>query len=270
MKKGIVLFLTAALAVGLCACGSSAASGTQAASKSEAATPEAASAASTASASSETSASSQEAAPSAAVAGGWTMNADETVGVLPDDAQKAFDKATEGFVGNKLTPVALIGRQVVAGMNYAILCKSELVTKEPVVSYQVAIIYQKPDGEAEISNIADFNVADYTQGDGKDLSAEKLVGAWETPEDYTVVNLPAEVQTPFDKALDGWTGSRQEPLAYLASQVVAGKNYAVLCHSTLVTKDPVSCISVVTIYEDLQGNASVSNICAIDPADFNK
>lgn len=270
MKKWTALLLTLALIACLCACGSSK---QETAQKSEA---QAASEAAPAETAPEEEAPAEEPAAEepaaeepAAALGGWTLNEDVTAAALPQDAQEAFDKATEGFLGNDLTPVVLLGTQVVAGTNYAILCKSELVTAEPVVSYQVAIIYKDLEGNAEIIDVTDFNVAGYTEGDGADISAETLAGGWQVPEEYTVVALPENVQAAFDKALEGWTGSNQEPLAYLASQVVSGTNYAILCHSTLVTKEPVSGISVVTIYEDLQGNAKISNIHVIDPAEFN-
>ena len=57
-------------------------------------------------------------------------------------------------------------------------------------------------------------------------------------------------------------------MAYLGSQVVAGTNYALFCHSTLVTAEPLSSIQVVTIYEDLEGNCSINNICTLDLATF--
>ncbi len=48
------------------------------------------------------------------VVGGWTLNDDETVGALPADAQAAFEKAMEGFVGDNYKPLALLDTQFVA------------------------------------------------------------------------------------------------------------------------------------------------------------
>jgi len=236
--------------------------------KSEQPASEASSAASEASsAASEASSAASEAAPAgAAQLGGWTINDEEYATMLPTEVQEAFDKATEGLLGNELTPVAFIGSQVVSGTNYAVLCRSELVTKEPVISYKVAVIYSDLDGNAEILNIADFNIADYTEGEG--TAPADLAGGWSVPE-YTVMNMPAEVQSAFDAALEGFTGNNLEPLAYLGSQVVSGTNYAVLCHSSLVTSTPVNSIQVVTVYKDLQGKSTIKNICTIDPSEFN-
>ena len=54
--------------------------------------------------------------------GGWE-NVPHGDAELPEDAQTAFDKALDGLVGAKYTPVALLSTQVVAGMNYCILCQ---------------------------------------------------------------------------------------------------------------------------------------------------
>ena len=97
------------------------------------------------------------------LAGGWQVNDDIEPTPLPDDAQKAFDKAVEGFDGNKLTPMALLGTQVVSGTNYAILCGSELVTEEPVTNLQVVTVYADLEGKAEITNICTLDLADFNQ-----------------------------------------------------------------------------------------------------------
>jgi hypothetical protein len=37
-----------------------------------------------------------------------------------------------------------------------------------------------------------------------------------------------------------------------------------------VTQEPVTSLQLVTVYEDLDGNASITNICTLDPAAYNK
>lgn len=202
------------------------------------------------------------------IAGGWTVFADETVAPLPEDAQKAFDKATEQLVGVGYTPVALIGQQVVAGMNYAILCKAETITAEPETTLKVLIIYADLEGNASITNIADFVIADYTNDTTE--PAEMLAGGWYAPKEFQVPNLPAEAQKAFDKASDGFVGSGIFPLALLGTQVVAGTNYAFLCRVEPVVLDPIPSIEVVIVYEDLEGNASFTSFTTVNAADFNK
>ena len=56
--------------------------------------------------------------------GGWqTPDTPE----LTPEAQAAFDKAMEGLVGVRYVPVALLGTQLVSGMNYCILCEATVV-----------------------------------------------------------------------------------------------------------------------------------------------
>ena len=89
------------------------------------------------------------------------MHRQITVAEIPEDAQNAFNKAVEGFTGNDLTPMALLGTQVVAGTNYAFLCHSTLVTAEPVESIQVVIVYEDLEGNAEITGISNVDVSRY-------------------------------------------------------------------------------------------------------------
>ena len=87
--------------------------------------------------------------------------------------------------------------------------------------------------------------------------------------EQTVV-IPQEAKDVFDKAAGNLDGNELEPMALLGTQVVAGTNYAFLCFSTLQTEETINGIQVVTVYEDLDGNAEITNICTVDPADYNE
>jgi len=87
----------------------------------------------------------------------------------------------------------------------------------------------------------------------------QLAGGWTVNEDNPT-EIPQEVMTAFNTAMDGFTGSVLEPVAYLASQVVAGSNYCLLCKSTPVTLNPTAGYVFVYIYADLEGNAQVLRI----------
>ena len=93
------------------------------------------------------------AAPAEMLAGGWETAECEAV-TLPDEgAQAAFEKATEKLVGAAYTPVALIGKQVVAGMNYCILCQIMPVVPDAEPSWALVYIYADLEGNAEITNV---------------------------------------------------------------------------------------------------------------------
>ncbi|MBR2675029.1 MAG: hypothetical protein IKE52_06225 [Mogibacterium sp.] len=203
------------------------------------------------------------------VTGGWELY-DNEANVLPDDVQAAFDKALETFTGSELKPVAYIASQAVAGTNHMILCEAATTTEQPEISYQMVIVYADLEGNAELTQVKEFDLTAYVEGESTDISAEELAGGWETAEVKSFVSLPQNVKAVFDKAVENLAGNELEPMALLGTQVVAGTNYAFLCFSTLQTEDPIAGIQVVTVYEDLDGNAEITNICTLDPADFNK
>ena len=134
----------------------------------------------------------------------------------------------------------------------------------------MVIVYADFSGNAEITQTKEFDLAAYTEGDGSEISTEKLAGGWEVAEDRSSAVIPQEAKDAFDKAAENLDGNELEPMALLGTQVVAGKNYAFLCFSTLQTEETIKGIQVVTVYEDLSGNAEITNISAVNPADYNK
>ena len=212
---------------------------------------------------------SAEAGSSEPMTGGWELFANEA-NALPEDVQAAFDKATETFTGSELKPVAYVASQVVAGTNYMILCETTTTTKEPETSYQMVIVYADLEGNAEITQIKEFDLTEYTDGNNTEISAEQLAGGWQVAEDRSSVVIPQDAKDVFDKAAGNLDGNELEPMALLGTQVVAGTNYAFLCFSTLQTEETINGIQVVTVYEDLDGNAEITNICTVDPADYNE
>lgn len=217
----------------------------------------------------QTSESTSETETKEAVSGGWEIY-DNEANVLPEDVQASFDKALETFTGSELKPVAYVASQVVAGTNYMILCEASTTTQQPETTYQMVIVYADLEGNAEITQIKAFDLTAYVEGDSTEISAEKLAGGWEPAEDGSSVVIPQEAKDAFDKAAGNLDGNELEPMALLGTQVVAGTNYAFLCFSTLQTEETINGIQVVTVYEDQDGNAEVTNICTVDPADFNE
>ena len=93
--------------------------------------------------------------------------------------------------------------------------------------------------------------------------AEPLMGGWNVPESNEITE---EQKAIFDKAVEKLLGVNYEPVAYLASQVVAGMNHCFLCKATVVAPDAVPAFKLVYIYEDLEGNATVSSIADLNIA----
>ncbi len=49
---------------------------------------------------------------------------------LPEDVEKGFNEVTQHLVGASYEPVLYVGSQVVAGINYMIICKQTLSDKD--------------------------------------------------------------------------------------------------------------------------------------------
>ena len=85
-------------------------------------------------------------------------------------------------------------------------------------------------------------------------SAEGMLGGWKVCDDPTVTK---EAQAVMDKALEGFVGSKVEPVALLATQVVAGTNYCFLCRVTPVVPNAQSAWCLVYVYHALDGSARI-------------
>ena len=85
-------------------------------------------------------------------------------------------------------------------------------------------------------------------------SAEPVMGGWTACENTAVTE---EAQAVMDKALEGFVGSKVEPVALLATQVVAGTNYCFLCKVTPVVPNAVTAYALVYVYAALDGSAKI-------------
>ncbi len=82
-------------------------------------------------------------------------------------------------------------------------------------------------------------------------------GGWEASENY---KLDDEAKAAFEKATKDLLGVDYEAIALLGKQVVAGTNYSILVRKTVVVPDAEPTYSVITIYEDLDGNISLGDM----------
>lgn len=84
-----------------------------------------------------------------------------------------------------------------------------------------------------------------------------IVGGWSTEDSEEITD---EIRALVEKATQDKLGATYNPVAYLGHQIVNGTNHRILCEITTVTANPETKLAVVTIYEDLQGNAEVTDI----------
>lgn len=130
----------------------------------------------------------------------------------------------------------------------AIVALTGLMAVSPITAYAGQT-------EAEPDELINADVSLETESDNS--TGSHLMGGWIIPENKTA-ELPAEVLEAFNKATADFYENEYKPVALLGSQVVAGMNYKILCTSNAEGSD--SLYYVLTIYADLEGNASVTAI----------
>ena len=82
--------------------------------------------------------------------GGWSTP--DSPEITPE-LQELFDKATEGLLGVSYTPLALVGTQLVSGMNYCFLCEAKAVIPNAVPYYVNVTVYKDLEGNAKVTDI---------------------------------------------------------------------------------------------------------------------
>ena len=87
--------------------------------------------------------------------GVWYANMDHPT-EIPQDVLDAFQAATESTTGYVYKPIALLGSQVVAGMNYCLLCEKTLVVPDMQPSYALVYINDGINGEKQVLKIEDI------------------------------------------------------------------------------------------------------------------
>ena len=93
---------------------------------------------------------------------------------------------------------------------------------------------------------------------GETPAPETLLGGWEIT-DHDAEELPEDAQKAFGKAKDKLTDGEYTPVSLLATQLVAGTNYCILCQVTPFDAASEQKWTLVYIYADLQGNAEIMN-----------
>ncbi len=182
--------------------------------------------------------------PEVLTGGGWTRAESPEV---TEEIKALVEKASEGLDGTGYTPVANVASQVVAGVNHLILCSAVSMTPGAEAHYALVTIYEDLEKNAEITAVL---------GSEAEVGAPGLAGGWTAPETPVVTK---EAKAALEKAVEGLTGAAYDPAALLATQVVAGINYAILCEVTAVTPEAVPHYAVVYVYQNLEGAAEITN-----------
>ena len=170
--------------------------------------------------------------------------------VVTGELKGLIEKAQKNLTGAGYVPVAYLATQTVAGRNHAVLCRVTRVTSDPAETYAVVILYEDTEGNVTISDVRDFGAETY-------LYDGDLTGGWTQPD---TPEITEKAGTAFEKAMEGFTGVNYVPVALLSTQLVAGMNYRYICESTAVLPGAEMTYALVTVYQDLEGNAEITEI----------
>jgi len=85
------------------------------------------------------------------ISGGWAVNQDSTLPKDNPEAMQAFKKATGDLEGYRYQVVAVLGSQVVAGMNYSYLCTAKMSVPQAKTEYRIVTVYENLNGEANVT-----------------------------------------------------------------------------------------------------------------------
>ncbi len=182
--------------------------------------------------------------PSTIRMGGY--NAPDTPDV-PEELKTAVAEATADMNGDvTYEPVAFLESQVVAGMNYRVLCR-EIRAMAADEKYAILTIYEDLDGSHAVTEMLECT--------DENLLISDLTGGWAAAGPA----VTDEAKAALNKALENLDGADYEPMALVATQVVAGTNYCILCRITPVVPNPQPGYALVHVYEALDGSAEITD-----------
>ena len=179
------------------------------------------------------------------IVGGWSSG--DSIAIT-EEHKALFEKLNGQLAGATLQPIAYLGSQVVAGMNYRFLCKETATVPDAKPIYVIAEIYQDLSGNVTVNQILESKV---------EAPTEQLSGGFTETESCEIT---PEIKEAFEAAVAGLTGADYEPVACLGTQVVAGKNYRLLCRSKLAAPGAETGYAIVKLYVGVDGSREILDI----------
>ena len=169
------------------------------------------------------------------VTGGW--GTPESIEV-PETVAAFFAKQNEIYKDDEqIVPVLVLQEQVVAGMNYKLLCRISNPSQNVSEVYGIIEIYVDLNGE--INDISSEIKS------GIETNINGLPGGWSQPDS---VAFPAEYRDIFENAVSQQDGVAFNPIAILGTQVVNGVNLCILCEAKVVVPNAEPTLVLVYAY----------------------
>lgn len=157
---------------------------------------------------------------------------------MPQDLATAFSEVNSGLLGATYVPIWIVGRQLVNGWNYYLICDQVRSTRDSKTSVVNMVINIPP-----------------AQNDGTTLPA-KIV------EIIDEADLSEDLRVIFESTTKLLMGASYKPLAYVGKQVVHGMNYYFICEARGIYPNAVP-YAVMMCINDMNGTSSIVSITPI-------
>lgn len=192
--------------------------------------------------------------------GGWTVP-QETPEMFDTELLQKYNGWAEGS-GSNATPVALLATQVVAGTNYAFLCKEE--AGADAARWVVNTIYVDLEGKASLLSSCPIDLANVATIPASGQQGAPIAGGWQAQASGKPPMLEESAENAFESAAADYKDVALVPVALLGTQVVSGVNYLVLCTGTPDGVDTAPSLYVVKVYQDAGGTAQITSAEPLD------
>ena len=189
----------------------------------------------------------------------WIIPEDTSVTIELEDL---FSRAVDGLTGVGYTPKLYLGYLVSGGTIHCFLCESVVIVPDAVPYWSLVYVFEDTEGNFAVTGmyVPSYSISD-NEVSVQDLPSELLPGGWSCHIEQDV-DTEELLETAFPDT-EEYDLSLYSPEMLLATQVVAGTNYAVLCKVQGEKKD-TALWTVAYIYKDLQGNTELLNIAMLD------
>ena len=198
--------------------------------------------------------------------GGIEINSEVAEKGLSNEEEKIFNEAVNGLTGVDYEPVAVVAKQVVAGMNYMYLTKSKVVYPGASSKWTMVAVYKPLSGSAGILGFSDLDPASPKVASSNEI----LSGGWFANDEGKGLKLPAGAQKAFNAAVSGADGISFESIALIGTQVVNGTNYYILSYGTTTTAEPQRYLYLLQINASPDGEgATIPGFSMIDIGSYS-
>lgn len=98
------------------------------------------------------------------LSGGWNVESTgRPYSLFEDGENNIFEKATSTLTGMSFKPLVLVGKQIVSGTNYAVICYGAATVPDAKEGIYLLTLYEDLNGNGELVSIAYIDLADFNK-----------------------------------------------------------------------------------------------------------